>query len=164
MFYCEFEYINQTFRDKKIYKCSHCGTKLALEDPDAKVICFLRQNAFFDNLDNIDKPETEKIHSEYYPPNISLKEIARNKLLNKINNETVNTDSEDKNIITKTINDTLCSKEQIDERLNICSSCEHYRDNSCLLCGCVVVRDNNFNNKLAHKNANCPINKWGPIS
>ena len=53
MFYCEFEYTNQTFREKKIYKCKYCGTQLALDDPDAKVICFMRQNAFYDNIDNI---------------------------------------------------------------------------------------------------------------
>jgi hypothetical protein len=57
----------------------------------------------------------------------------------------------------------MCSKEQIDERLDICHKCEHFKDSSCLLCGCVVVRDKNFNNKLAHKRHACPINKWGPI-
>lgn len=158
MFYCEFEDTSQIFRDKKIYRCRHCGTKLALEDPDAKVICFMRQNAFFDKLDNIDKPETEQINSEYYGPNVSLRDIAKQKAIanvKKIEN--------DENIVTKTVEDYLCSRSQIDDRLQICSTCEHYRDNSCLLCGCVIVRENNFNNKLAHKSASCPINKWGPI-
>lgn len=163
MFYCEFEYINQTFRDKKIYKCKYCGAKLALEDPEAKVICFMRQNSFFDNLDSIDKPENEKINSEYYPPNISLKDIAKNKLMDKLKSHEGNIENKDQNISVENIDNGLCSKEQIDERLEICSNCEHYRDNSCLLCGCVVVREHNFNNKLAHKTASCPINKWGPI-
>ena len=61
-------------------------------------------------------------------------------------------------------NDKICSKEQIDSRLAICQKCEYYKADACLLCGCSVVREQNFNNKLAHKNKACPINKWGPIN
>jgi hypothetical protein len=58
----------------------------------------------------------------------------------------------------------LCSEEQISQRLAICNSCEHYKDNSCVLCGCRIVRESNYMNKLAHKNQKCPINKWGPLT
>jgi len=58
----------------------------------------------------------------------------------------------------------LCNKDQIEERMKICNTCEHYKDNACLLCGCRIVREHNYNNKLANKNASCPDNKWGPIS
>ena len=60
--------------------------------------------------------------------------------------------------------DNLCTSEEIDERLKICNSCEYFKNNSCLLCGCTVVRDANHKNKLAHKDQSCPANKWGPIS
>ena len=58
----------------------------------------------------------------------------------------------------------MCSDEQISERLQICNSCEYYKDNSCMLCGCVVIRDANYTNKLAHKDQNCPIMKWKAIT
>lgn len=159
MFYCEFEYTNEMFKEKKIYQCKYCNMKLALENPDAKIICFKRQNEFFDNLDNIDKPENEQIHSEYYAAGVSLADVAKKKL-----NEKLNKNTESVTFKTSVADQNLCTKEQIDSRLNICSTCEHFRDNSCLLCGCVIVRDKNFNNKLAHKDANCPINKWGPVN
>jgi hypothetical protein len=59
--------------------------------------------------------------------------------------------------------DNLCSKEQIENRLSICNTCEYFQNNSCLLCGCTVIREANHQNKLAHKDQSCPANKWGPI-
>lgn len=58
----------------------------------------------------------------------------------------------------------LCSKDQIEERMKICNTCEHYKDNACLLCGCRIVREHNYNNKLANKKASCPDGRWDPIS
>ena len=58
----------------------------------------------------------------------------------------------------------LCSEEQIEQRYNICSSCEFLENNSCMKCGCLLNRDRIYNNKLSHKNQVCPINRWGKIS
>lgn len=54
----------------------------------------------------------------------------------------------------------LCSEEEIKNRHNICSSCEHYINNSCKQCGCSITRDRNYLNKLASKEESCPISKW----
>jgi hypothetical protein len=57
----------------------------------------------------------------------------------------------------------LCTQEQIEDRHRICSSCDFYQNNSCSKCGCSLTRDRIFNNKLSHKNEECPIGKWAKI-
>jgi hypothetical protein len=188
--YCDFQDTGIIFKNKKIYQCSYCNTKLALENPDAKILCFKKHNENTSSLFNASlSPERQIVnqHSESenhfqtilnqqsYTRNTNddnganliklppeLEKIVNNQILSteSINHHTINSNSH------HTINsdDQLCSKEQIEERLKICNACEHFKDNSCLLCGCVIVRDKNFNNKLAHKKHSCPINKWGPIS
>lgn len=59
--------------------------------------------------------------------------------------------------------ENLCSKEEIDSRLAICNTCEHYKNEACMLCGCRIVREKNYLNKLANKDASCPDGRWGPI-
>jgi hypothetical protein len=54
----------------------------------------------------------------------------------------------------------LCSEQVIDYRLSICQQCEHYQDNTCSQCGCLLIRDRNYLNKLANKNEECPVGKW----
>lgn len=157
--YCTFIDTGNTFNNKKVYKCSYCNTQLALEDPNINIICFKKHNEFINYIDNLGKDPkdmTLNLHaeSEAHFKSLVEKELEKTKINPADSNENV------KNIKQP---DYMCSKEQIDYRLKICSSCEHFKDNSCLLCGCVVVRDKNFNNKLAHKNHSCPINKWGPI-
>lgn len=56
-----------------------------------------------------------------------------------------------------------CSSEQIESRFAICASCEYYKNNSCEKCGCYLVRDQTYMNKLAWKNQECPIGKWKSI-
>lgn len=53
-----------------------------------------------------------------------------------------------------------CSKETVKNRFSICKSCEFFQDNSCSKCGCRIVRNREFKNKLLWKNEKCPINKW----
>lgn len=53
-----------------------------------------------------------------------------------------------------------CSVEEIEERFAICSSCEHYKNNTCEKCGCYLVRSQIYMNKLAWKDQECPIGKW----
>lgn len=53
-----------------------------------------------------------------------------------------------------------CSLAQVEERFSICSSCEWFQNNSCTKCGCRIVRNREFKNKLLWKNEHCPLNKW----
>lgn len=39
-------------------------------------------------------------------------------------------------------------------RLDICSSCENFSNDSCSLCGCILET------LLLHKQSHCPIEKW----
>lgn len=60
-----------------------------------------------------------------------------------------------------------CTQEQIDARLAICQGCDLFKDNACLKCGCAVVREQQYLNKLAWADQQCPHPdgpKWGPIS
>lgn len=47
----------------------------------------------------------------------------------------------------------------------ICVPCEHFKEDSCGLCGCRLKRDvANATNKIAMATEECPINKWGPVT
>lgn len=169
MYYCEFEETGSIFNQKKVYKCKYCGITLALDAPDSNIICFYRQNAFIDSLYNT---KDNKLKSQFLNSGETIIDATKRDLDNEISkinlqiqqnsiNEEFKKEAEQEKIEKE---NGLCSKEQIESRLAICHSCEYFKDNSCLMCGCVVVREKNFNNKLAHKGHSCPVNKWGPIT
>jgi|LakMenEpi03Aug12_release.lakeMendotaPanAssembly.Ray.scaffolds.fasta_scaffold42684_2 hypothetical protein len=54
----------------------------------------------------------------------------------------------------------LCSVETIEHRHNICKSCSLFVNNTCSECGCSIVRDRNYLNKIAIKSESCPIGLW----
>lgn len=54
----------------------------------------------------------------------------------------------------------LCSLSTIEQRHNICNSCEYYQNNSCSQCGCAIIRDRNYLNKIAIKTERCPMGLW----
>lgn len=56
-----------------------------------------------------------------------------------------------------------CTDDQIQERYNICLSCEHFQNNTCSKCGCTLMRERAYMNKLAWADQSCPVGKWGPI-
>lgn len=56
-----------------------------------------------------------------------------------------------------------CSDDEIARRHDICTGCEFFKDNSCIQCGCPVVRDRKFISKLAWADQSCPVGKWGPV-
>lgn len=56
--------------------------------------------------------------------------------------------------------DNLSSIELINNRYDICSSCEFFKNNSCSKCGCNLTKDRNYLNKIAHEKEHCPLNKW----
>ena len=160
--YCEFEDTNTFFNNKPIYKCVYCGIKLLLEDPkNAKIMCFAKRDELNQLIlgENYVKP-TDGLNSE------NLEKTAINQVIQS--NGSIPATSGNIASMIQTMkaskDHNMCSEEQINERLKICNSCEYYKDNSCMLCGCVVIRDANYSNKLAHKDQACPIMKWGQIS
>jgi len=56
--------------------------------------------------------------------------------------------------------ENVCTESEIESRFNICTDCEFFQNNSCSQCGCRIVRNIEFQNKLFWKNESCPINKW----
>lgn len=56
--------------------------------------------------------------------------------------------------------DDLCEPTEIERRHKICLGCEFLQNNTCTQCGCNIVRDRAYINKLAHKTESCPIGQW----
>jgi len=50
----------------------------------------------------------------------------------------------------------LSTAEKAAERIKICQSCEFFKEDRCLKCGCYM------NKKVHVESSRCPINKWGP--
>lgn len=148
--YCNFEYTGNEFRNKKVYKCKDCGITLGLEDPNIKILCFKQQQKLSEIT--FQQLAQQPVMDMHVSDDIDLAQIAENDLIRRSRAK----EDEDNP-------DNMCSNEEVSARLDICNKCEHYQDNACLLCGCKIVRDLNYQNKLAHRNASCPINKWGPI-
>lgn len=63
-------------------------------------------------------------------------------------------------ISNHTDTNNLCDEEEIEDRHNICKSCEFFLNNSCTQCGCLLSRDKIYMNKLAIKSEACPLDKW----
>jgi hypothetical protein len=150
--YCDLESLDTSFNNKPLYKCKYCGLTVGLEQPDTKIMCFkkLEDLAHQIHVNHTDNPNLKK------PQHISEADNIGSILLDQIKQEAI-----DK--AAKNTTENLCSTEEIDQRLSICNTCEYFKDNSCLLCGCTVVREVNHQNKLAHKDQKCPVDKWGTI-
>jgi hypothetical protein len=52
----------------------------------------------------------------------------------------------------------VCNEEQIQNRLNVCSSCEFMSENRCLKCGCFIKA------KARLATSKCPIDKWQSLT
>lgn len=52
------------------------------------------------------------------------------------------------------------SQLMIDNRYDICLSCDKFEKNQCLVCGCNVTNKKVFLNKLAWADQKCPLEKW----
>ena len=59
-----------------------------------------------------------------------------------------------------------CTDEQIATRHAICVACPHYRNEACGLCGCPVVREENYLSKLSWADQSCPDNppRWEAVN
>lgn len=153
--YCDLIDTNTIFNNKKVYSCNYCGIKIGLDNPDTKMFCFKKMQDFSISIKKITNPSDTKD-----PITLGSAESMQEIVLNKVIEDS---DKENSIKINQNNPNNLCSDEQIESRLSICRSCEFYKDNSCLLCGCQIVREANYMNKLAHKDNKCPADKWGPI-
>jgi hypothetical protein len=157
--HCDLIDTNTYFNNKKVYQCNYCNIKIGLDSADTKMICFKKMQDFSLSIRKATDPNYKEhritmVDDPSNMQNLVLERvIERSKEIAEEKNETI-IDNSEKN---------MCSQEEISARLTICESCEHYQDNSCLLCGCRIVREVNHMNKLAHKDQSCPANKWGPI-
>jgi hypothetical protein len=52
------------------------------------------------------------------------------------------------------------SDEDVAKLMNICNSCEQYKEGVCKLCGCYVNDGSSWTNKLRRDNEHCPLGKW----
>jgi hypothetical protein len=152
--YCDLELLDSTFNNKRLYKCKYCNLTVALEDPETKIMCFKK-------IEDI----AHKIHQNHTgnfdlkaPIHLNGKQDISDVLLEEIKKDAIKQVENPKEVPGK-----MCSEEEIEERLSICNTCEYFKENSCLLCGCTVIREANYKNKLAYKNQKCPADKWGPI-
>lgn len=160
--YCDFKDTGKVFKNKKIYRCSQCGLTISLEHPDAKIICFpfarevLGRSMSEDTSNPI--PQDLIVNNDKEADVLIQKMYQNDKILGP--NPTTKTDDK----IQHSISDpAMCTQEQIEERLAICNKCDYYKNDSCLLCGCAIVREKNYKNKLANANAQCPDGRWGPV-
>lgn len=130
---CEFVPI-----DINLLECKYCKFIIQDRDKHKRILC---RNQLQNTIAN-------KEHSD-----IRVKLIKSEKI------EIPKTDtSNTTNVISQE-----CTQEQIDNRLAICQTCEYYENNTCLQCGCSLMREKVFNNKLYWSDQSCPIGKWGPI-
>lgn len=157
--FCEFEDTNMSFNDKKVYACKNCGIKLTLTDPGIKILCFAKKKILEDAVNPYSDTTIDGIknHSDIIKAafdQLGHKSVPTEETFQQMKSQLDEPENPE---------DNLCSKEQIEERMSICQKCEYFKDNSCLLCGCTVIREKNYNNKLAKKNQHCPIFKWKAI-
>jgi len=146
--YCELKPLNSYYNNKPLYKCDYCGLTVGLENPETQILCFKKMEDISTLIHNVHNNQNK---NDIF--HIDDKGSLKDSILEKI----------EKTSLVKENDKNICSQEQIEQRLSICKGCEYYRDDSCLLCGCVVVRDSNYQNKLAHKDQKCPADKWGVI-
>lgn len=154
--YCDLKPLNSYYNDKPLYKCDYCGLTVGLENPETQILCFKKMEDIANLVHNI---HTNQNKNDIF--HIDETTSLEDSILQKIEQ-----DSKQKETIAinnNVENHSICSEEQIEQRLSICRACEYYQNDSCLLCGCVVVRDANYKNKLAHKDQKCPADKWDVI-
>lgn len=160
--FCDFEDTGVLHNGRKVYKCKYCNMQLAMDNPSTKVMCFAKKR----ELDAMVNPNTMQPIDGITDKN-KIIEIATQQILDKGNLTEQTFDTQNMMLEhQKRMADhenNMCSKEQIDTRMAVCQKCEYFKENSCLLCGCNVVRERNYNNKLAKKNQHCPIFKWKAI-
>jgi len=57
-----------------------------------------------------------------------------------------------------------CSRREIQNRLEICHTCDQFTGTACAQCGCRVNLEKRFRNKLAWRSEQCPLEKWPALT
>lgn len=162
--YCSLKPLGTYFNNKPLYKCDYCGLTLGVEDPNTKILCFKKMEDITQHIHNMHHAASgqNSLKNLHTSGNSSIKDIVFNDLEKEAALEAKRIIEHNKNQQNHS-DENLCTQEQIEQRLAICKTCEYFKNNSCLLCGCTVVREANHKNKLAHKDQKCPANKWDII-
>lgn len=172
--FCDYE---QSTINPNLYVCKYCKTVVtSLDTKSANTVCHYRieQAALDPRFEQIklvktivETPDGETI-AEYKHNPESLKKA---KILSdwwfgqsiEEKNQVAPINKSIPKTHTNTDMSNHCTQEEIDSRLSICQTCEFYKNNTCLKCGCSLSRERNFMNKLYWKDKSCPIGKWGPV-
>lgn len=161
--FCEFENTGTKFNNRDIYACKYCSTKLLLDDPDhAKVLCFAKREFVNELATGRPDDSIDGLNESNFIQHALQKALKTSDSKQVDKNPADELSPEDLLKATEG-QSALCSEEQIQSRLDICKNCEYYQEDACMLCGCVIVREANYRNKLALKHQSCPISKWGQI-
>lgn len=160
--FCDFKDTDTEFNGLKVYKCSYCGLTLALENIDKPMLCFKKMI----DVKNVLNYSTNSVFMGFDPISPTMMDGKVYDMISSkfISESGIEPPKRYQEIVPTEQEPDTCTDEQVNARLAICTTCEHYKDNMCELCGCKIVRENNYMNKLSHKSASCPINKWGPIT
>lgn len=154
--YCKLNYVGKQFKGIKIYKCDNCGLELALEDPSINILCFREAKDVLNQFRMADGDASVNDKTAFFSEQNNVQAFVSEQASKALSNQSNQTQTRQA--------EAMCTEEEIQNRLSICRACKYYKDDSCMLCGCVIVREKNYMNKLANKNASCPDNKWGPIN
>lgn len=158
--YCDLKPLHTFFNNKPLYQCNYCGLTVALDSADTQILCFKKMEDISRTINNshTNNNTTNIFH-------VDINSSLGDTVLAKIQQDTEKLEKEEiQKYQELNKSDNLCSSEQIEQRLAICNTCEYFKNSSCLLCGCTIVREANYQNKLAHKDQKCPVDKWGIIS
>lgn len=176
--FCELE---QSKINPNLYICKYCNVVVSSKDGlnNNNIVCSVRldraaQDPRFENVrlvkTTIETPEGQVLRT--YENNIDKKQPSKvlgdwwfgnNHVANIATNPPNNATAPMKPMFENTSPENQCSQQEIDNRLSICQSCEFYKNNTCLKCGCALSRERNFMNKLYWKDKSCPIGKWGSV-
>lgn len=154
-FYCEWQLSDI---NPELMFCKHCHRVVTIKDPGKdNVMCptLLKKAADDPNIKGVILTSTSSVSSNnrnFSSWWLDLPQAITDRQLPK-----------DEKIASSQSSEKKCSDAQIEERLNVCKTCEFFKNSSCLKCGCIINRDKNYMNKLYYADKSCPIGKWGPV-
>lgn len=144
------------------FKCRYCGQEVFQNTNEyPTIMCNSKMSYFGKDLTSIG---IKTVPSDTYE---IIRDIPENK-------ENVG-DAEVPSMLKKSLNfikaagahalngSPKCTQQEINERYSVCRACDYFKDNSCTKCGCNLVREKIYMNKLAWADQSCPIGKWQAI-
>lgn len=161
--YCDMQ---KSKLNTKRYLCKHCGQTISEEEFDNNSIPMCSNKLEMASLrEDIPQVKLKSIKFIDAGGNEIQKQTNKAPAIshdwwNYNTNQAVKTQEQNQNNTQEKQQPQTATTEQISERMNICQSCEFFKDNTCLKCGCSLSRDKNYKNKLYHAEAKCPVGKW----